>query len=473
MRYYYAASLAAALAPLSDALHLVRRDVPAVLHLETQRRTDIDFIAHDRLRRGLGKRDGKTLQADLDNLQTLYFANATLGTPEQSFRFHIDTGSSDLWVNAANSSFCEDSNNGCSDSGTYSPDDSSSYEFVNDDFNISYVDGSGATGDYAKETFKFGGATVDGLQFGIGYTSSSPEGILGIGYTTNEVQVQRVQGGQPYPNLPQALVDNGMINSNAYSLWLNDLDASMGSILFGGVDTRKYNGELQTLPVIAESNGKYAEFIIALTGMGQNGQNGSIFSDQTVPVLLDSGSTLMYLPDEVADALFTSMNAQYNSRAGVASIDCSAADSTDTLDFTFSGPTISVPMNELVIVASVSRRGVESCILGIAPSGGSTAVLGDTFLRSAYVVYDLQGNTISLAQTAFNSTESNVLEINSSGDIPNATGVPGAIATADVTGGGARNGGAGSTNSQGAGPRATAMPWAGAAAVGVGLLAVL
>ena len=41
--------------------------------------------------------------------------------------------------------------------------------------------------------------------------------------------------------------------------------------------------------------------------------------------------------------------------------------------------------------------------------GGS--ILGDFFLRSAYVVYDLENNLVGIAQTNMNSSSSNVLEV--------------------------------------------------------------
>lgn len=442
------------------------------MRLDTQRRNVVNPVAHDQLRRRQS-----VVQQTLDNLETLYFANASLGTPEQNFRLHIDTGSSDLWVNSVNSNLCSQGGNQCGESGTYNANDSSTYNYVNGAFNISYVDGSGASGDYATDNFRFGGQTVKDLQFGIGYVSSSPEGILGIGYTINEVAVGRA-GLDPYPNLPQKLKDDGTINSNAYSLWLNDLDASTGSILFGGVDTDKYQGELQTLPIIPE-RGQYAEFIIALTGMGRNGNNGSIFENANVPVLLDSGSSLMYLPDNVASSLYQTFDAQYDASQGAAFVDCDLANQQGSLEFNFSGVQISVPLNELVIVAAVSR-GRPVCILGIGPAGQSVAVLGDTFLRSAYVVYDLENNEISLAQTNFNATSENIQEIREGSDgVPNATGVVGAVSTASVGTDGPRvngpsvtgGGGAIETSTAAAMPAATANPWVGGAAIaGAGIL---
>ena len=343
----------------SEALHLQKRTdgSPRVIEHDIHRKeTTVNPVFRDRLR----KRQTKTVSQTLDNEETLYFANVTMGTPSQSLRLHLDTGSSDLWVNVANSAFCSNNQNPCGVGGTYSPNASSTYRYVNSLFNISYVDGSGSVGDYATDVLHMGSATLQAQQFGIGYTSSSMEGIIGIGYPANEAIIE--DGIAPYVNVPQHMVQDGLINSNAYSLWLNDLDASTGSILFGGVNTEKYTGSLQTLPIIPEGN-VYAEFIIALTAVGFNGNQGSIASNLASPALLDSGSSLMYLPNNVATKIFTETGAKYDSQQGAAFLPCSMAQNTSTIDFTFSGVTISVAMNELVIVAGYQGR-TPICILG-------------------------------------------------------------------------------------------------------------
>lgn len=56
----------------------------------------------------------------------------------------------------------------------------------------------------------------------------------------------------------------------------------------------------------------------------------------------------------------------------------------------------------------------------------SDVILGDTFLRSAYVVYDLVNLKAAIAQTVFNATDSNVVTFASSGAaVPSATPAPG------------------------------------------------
>jgi len=362
--------------------------------------------------------------------------NMSIGTPAQELRLHIDTGSSDLWVNAPGSQECLATGDLCQASGTYTANSSSTYQYLNGEFNITYVDGTGSSGDYVSDTVTFGGITMQDQQFGIGYISSSQEGVLGIGYPLNEVAVA-YNGGVPYNNVPKNMVAHDLINVNAYSLWLNDLDASTGAILFGGVNTDKYTGKLQSVPVIQEQ-GVYAEFVIALTAVGANGTSGSIANNVAYPALLDSGSSLMYLPDDITTQIYDTFGAQYDSTQGAAFVDCNLANSGGTIDFTFSSPTISVAMNELVIVAGI-EKGEPICILGISPAGDSTPVLGDTFLRSAYVVYDISNNEIGLAPTNFNSTSNNIMEMTVGSGIPDATVVTNAVTSVAVDASGARN----------------------------------
>ena len=436
-----AIALATTLASAANAISLSQPQSgqPArVVQHNIQRRYVENPIAHDQAR-ALRRRAG-TVSVPLQNEETLYFMDVTIGTPPQSLKMHIDTGSSDLWVNTPSSSLCEESSSPCTAAGTYSANSSSTYQYINSLFNISYVDGSGSEGDYVSDTVKFSGVSLKNQVFGIGYVSSSLEGIIGIGYENNEVSL--TYGGGTYANVPANLYQKGYTDANAYSLWLNDLEANTGSILFGGVDTGKYTGELQTVPIIPEGVNFYAQFVIALTAVGTNGKTGSIGSGLHVAALLDSGSSLMYLPNDITQDIYNAVNARYDSSQGAAFVDCSLANSDDTIDFTFSSPTISVAMSELVIVAGY-QNGAPVCILGIGPAGDSQPVLGDTFLRSAYVVYDLSNNGISLAQTDFNSSTTNILEIKSSSAVPSATVVQDAVTSVAQISNGARLGGLG------------------------------
>ncbi|KAF7550213.1 hypothetical protein G7046_g8080 [Stylonectria norvegica] len=410
----------------ADAISLRKRQSginPRVVNFDLHRAQTDSPIARDqrRLRRRAG-----TVDVDIDNSQSLYYFNASLGTPEQDVRLHLDTGSSDLWVNAPDSTLCTARTNPCATSGTYNANDSSTYEFVGSYFNISYVDGSGAAGDYVTDTFNVGNSSITDLQFGVGYESTSTEGILGIGYPSNEVQATRSRMNS-YDNLPAKMASEGIIASSAYSLWLNDLEASTGNVLFGGVDREQYEGDLVTLP-IQKSSGAYRELFITLTGL--NLGSTTLQNDLSLAVLLDSGSSLTYLPDNLTQSIYDMVNAVYEEQEGVAFVPCSLGSQAANMTFKFSDPaSISVPISELVLnFTSVTGRqlsfadGVAACMFGIAPAGTGTNVLGDTFMRSAYLVFDLDNNEVSMAQSAFGATGSDIVEIGSGDNsIPSTT----------------------------------------------------
>lgn len=311
-----------------------------------------ELVARNRFR----KRD--TVSLSLENEQVLYLADVSIGTPPQAVRLQIDTGSSDLWVNTPSSAYCSASPSPCDR--TYTANDSSTYVYLNSDFDIVYLDNGTISGDYATDTVSLGDVTIPKQEFAIGYTSDNPEGILGIGYIGNEYAAN---DGKEYPNVPQQMADLGIINTNAFSLWLNDLSASTGSILFGGVDSAKYQGSLSTFPVI-QNNGAYLQFLVSMTGVGANGTEGT-FSSSALKANLDAGTSLTYLPQAIAQSVFDAVGAQYDDSVGAAYVDCSMANNVTTLDFSFSDLTIKVDMSEMVIVAVESSSG-NTCILGMS-----------------------------------------------------------------------------------------------------------
>lgn len=390
-----------------------------------------------------------------------------------------------MWVNTPSSQYCSDTSKPCQYAGTYRANASSTYEYIGSYFNISYVDGSGASGDYVSDTVRLGSTKLDRLQFGVGYSSSNAQGILGIGYEINEVQVGRA-GLPAYKNLPAQMVADGLIQSNAYSLWLNDLNASTGRILFGGVDTAKFAGSLQTLPIQREQ-GYFAEFLITLTDVqvsnkstsGQVSQQSISGDDMALGVLLDSGSSLTYLPNNISEIIYKMVGADYKKEDGVAYIPCSLRGSDTDFTFTFSGVPIKVAFDELIInlYDSNGARAVYKntsqpiCLFGISSAESGMSVMGDTFLRSAYVVFDLENNEISLAQTKFNTTTSSIVEIGTGADsVPGATKVADPVAaTAGIPGGSQR--GVGTTANTAAGLRGGCVASATAAMV-AGLVVV-
>lgn len=208
-----------------------------------------------------------------------------------------------------------------------------------------------------------------------------------------------------------------------------------GSILFGGVDTAKYHGNLVVLPV-QTTNGSYTDFTVALSSVSVLDCSGAVQFSQTnlaLPVILDSGTTDAYLPDSVVNPILGGVGV-INDKDYGSIVPCDLANSPATMTFGFGGNggvNISVGLGEFVTPIynedgeqPTFRDGAGTiCSWGLMSSGTGPILFGDAFLRSAYVVYDLTNNQIGMAQTNFNATDTNVVEIS-------ASTIPGASITA-------------------------------------------
>lgn len=292
---------------------------------------------------------------------------------------------------------------------------------------------------------------------GLAYTSTVNVGIMGIGYTENEAAKTL------YPNIVDEMVSQGLINTRAYSLWLDEASSTTGQILFGGIDTAKFSGVLSILPLQPRHTSTINSFTVAMTGLSV-GTPGKLTTLTTstfaLPVLLDSGTTLTYLPGSLVDAIVEAIGAvDDTSYSGSILADCSIRESNPdfVLAYRFgsaSGPVINVPLREVIFDIPAAYQDLfdtewdSVCYLGIMSSGFSTSavyLLGDSFLRSAYVVYDIDNDEVAIAQTNFNSGSNAIVEIEKGGGIPNATGVPDEVTvTASATGRPGVEGGLGS-----------------------------
>jgi hypothetical protein len=96
-------------------------------------------------------------------------------------------------------------------------------------------------------------------------------GLLGLGYSSWEASALNL--GIRYPNFVETLVNTGEIASRLYSLYLSDI-GQYGSIIFGGVDTRKYEGDLVTLNCFPR-DGYVDSFELSLPNVAMVDENGT------------------------------------------------------------------------------------------------------------------------------------------------------------------------------------------------------
>ncbi|KAK9234929.1 aspartic peptidase domain-containing protein, partial [Lipomyces kononenkoae] len=398
-------------------------------HLEPRSYCGIPQLSVERVklsRAGAVRRD--VVPVSLDN-KVMYLTTINLGTPRQPFQVKIDTARSDLVVLASTDPFCSQGN--CDYSNTFDASASSTFDQLqNVSFAITFDDGTGANGTYGADTFNIGNATLKNFIFGYAEYSDTSLGVLGISYPRDEASMAH---NVTYANLPYSLQDAGIIDLVAYSLWLNDLDANTGSILFGGIDTGKFTGELAVIPMHS-INSNYIDFNVTLTGITVlSGSNETVVygtTDAVIPrgdgpnyVVLQSDSSYGAFSFDVLEAIVNGLGLSdsVTYSYGFYLVDCSFMNSDARVVFEFDHKaSITVTMHQLIQVL-FSSSGGNTCGIALQdwdylPGLDQSAyIAGDSILSSAYVVYDLENHMIGIAQTSFNSSVTNLLSLSSSG----------------------------------------------------------
>lgn len=328
----------------------------------------------------------------LANQRYFYTANVEIGSPPQQIPLLLDTGSSDTWVfGPQTSGRVKTSRFDSSASKTFKPNGTS--------WSIQYGIGR-ASGIWGTDSFKIGGASVKSLSIGVATkVSQINQGIIGIGRPDAEATIKN---GYMYQNLPLRLQAEGLIKKAAYSLYMNDLNSKDGTILFGGVDHSRYVGGLAVLPITHPRH-----LGVTLKGMkcvGGRSKDQLLSKSQTA--VLDSGTSLSYFDSGTVGAMQVAFNANPSFAIGMKYYcDCNITKSL-ALDF---GPiTINVPayqflwpitqfVNPLLATVVFPQN---TCYFGIESGNDGFALLGDNFLRSMYLVYDITDKQIALGQAA-------------------------------------------------------------------------
>lgn len=334
------------------------------------------------------------------------------GSNAQSVKVAIDTGSDELFVdpNCNDSDFSNSEQRECVAEGVYDPATSTSSKATGETSQIVY--GSGAVDiAYYIDSVGIPGASKNLTQVQFGKATASQdlsEGILGLGFGEN-VNLN-------YSNFVDALQAQGLTNTKAFSVALGTSDTEGGNIVFGGVDTKKFAGSLASLDISAPAMGDIQRYAVSLSSISYTPSGGSTtkYDNSALSgVVLDTGSSLCELPTDIVSSMASDIGAQQDSQSGLLIVDCNTATSANKLDFEFDGgATISVPLDQFVIQSG------NTCVLGVEPlqeGSGITALLGDTFLRNAYVVFDQTNMKINMAQYVNCGTNEQAIQSGSSG----------------------------------------------------------
>ncbi|KAI1504057.1 aspartic peptidase domain-containing protein [Biscogniauxia marginata] len=280
-----------------------------------------------------------------------YMAELTIGTGrnEQIVDVLIDTGSFELWVNPD----CAASNvpDFCDAFGHYDPALSPSAENLNGDFDIQYGSGS-ASGTYYKDDMYISGARVQDQQFGVANRSDLVWfGIMGLGYGQGN-------GFINYPLVIDSLAAQGFTNSKLFSLDLGR---------------------------------------------------------QVDPSVIDSGTTLSLLPESLVSKLAAQFPGATPDGKGGYKVPCTLqAEDGDrgSVDFEFLSPGIGGPVTISVSYRDFIWNSGSDCFLGAVHADDiGVWILGDTFLRGAYVSFDQTNNALYMSNYRTCGTGPNLVPV--------------------------------------------------------------
>ncbi|KAI9740049.1 MAG: hypothetical protein M1818_004800 [Claussenomyces sp. TS43310] len=368
---------------------------------------------------------------------TLYNVDIQVGTPPQNLTVQFDTGSGSLWVFDVDANACKEQTcNGplckCYSHptgqsivasliwGAVDPSKSSTYEAItNESFFVGYL-GSNVSGDWMADQFNIvGGVTLNAQHMGLAFNGSQNTPILGIGSSTD------TENPSPLNNM----VNQGHINNQAYSLYMDDILDNSGQVIFGGVDVEKFMGTLMPLPVDSQH--------ILSVSMNTNGTDVSLIDqpDNAPRAILDTGAAYIDLPQTQFQQFMSAIGAVETIEKGWV-VDCDwNCNATDAfLTFTLgdnttnagpSRPVIKAPLSNLIFSSGSFDEAPWTNTCGIVvestDDNSTTIFLGDGFLRNAYLVYDYTNLQINLAQAVFETSSSNISEI-PTGPLPTYVG---------------------------------------------------
>ncbi|XP_053103191.1 gastricsin-like [Hemicordylus capensis] len=321
-------------------------------------------------------------------MDSSYYGEISIGTPPQNFLVLFDTGSSNLWVPSI---YCQ--SQACTGHARFNPSKSSTYSTNGQTFFLQYGSGNLA-GFFGYDTMTLQNIAVAKQEFGLSknepgtnFIYAQFDGILGMAYPSLAV------GGAT--TALQTMLQENLLSQPIFSFYLSRQPNSQygGEVVFGGVDTRLYSGQIYWAPVTQELYWQIGiqEFSIGGQATG--------WCSQGCQAIVDTGTSLLTVPQQYMANFLQSVGAQQN-QYGEYTVDCSTVQNLPTISFTINGISFPLPPSAYIL----NNNGY--CTVGIEPTylpsqnGQPLWILGDVFLRQYYSVYDMGNNRVGFATAA-------------------------------------------------------------------------
>lgn len=305
---------------------------------------------------------------------------------------------------------------------------------ANENFNITYGDGEFLSGTLGYTDITIGRRTVTHQEVALvkkAYWNgdSMTSGLMGLAYSSitdafvgNDPTIDNpnitgtAPGDQePYSPVVQTMIAQGL-NPPLFTLALersSDLNDNVpgGYIAFGGlppvsgrvgpfVNTsiliHKYTGYP---PLLAAQRSFYS--ILPDSYVYENSGQSITTVPTTEDVIIDSGTTLLYVPTEVVKGYIASFKPAATLYEGSYYYPCNA--NAPYFGIKIAGKTFSISSADIILPDSgfvSNTTGVEYCLIGVVDAGEPLGfpIFGDVFLKNVVSVFDVGASQMRFAQ---------------------------------------------------------------------------
>lgn len=233
-------------------------------------------------------------------------------------------------------------------------------------------------GDLEIKSQDFAEATSEpGFAFALGKF----DGILGLAYDT--ISVNGV-----VPPFYQ-MVNQGLLDKPVFSFYLGNSEEEGGEAVFGGIDSDHYTGKITYAPVRRKG---YWEVELDSIALGDDE-----LELENTGAAIDTGTSLIALPTDTAEMINSAIGAKKGWQ-GQYSVDCEKLSELPELVFNIDGK--KYPLSPQEYILQVQGSCISSFTgLDIPPPLGPIWILGDSFLRRYYTVYDLGNDAVGFAES--------------------------------------------------------------------------
>ncbi|PGH07887.1 hypothetical protein GX51_01597 [Blastomyces parvus] len=364
--------------PLRDLKEPVKLDIIKVRR--NVRRQNIFKIYH-----GDPTTMPQSLAISSDGYDYSYFSIMQFGSERQPMWMLMDTGAANTWLISSNCTL-----EPCKIHNTFGSEDSKSLSISDIPFDVTYGTGK-VSGVLVNDSISFAGFDLANVNFGSVLDMSEEfmnypmDGILGLG----RGPAYKVKA----PTVMEELQMGGLLKKNIIGINIHRHSdgARDGQIVFGDVDTSKFVGDIsytKTVPNVGHWEVPVDDIFVDGKPLNFQGKNG----------IFDTGTSYILIPFEDAKRIHNAISTAVKNPDWDAYWDLPCSTKTK-VELVVSGVKYLISPKDY-IGQTLEDGMCRSNIVGHQPFNDNEWLLGSTFLKNVYTVFDFDENRIGLAMRA-------------------------------------------------------------------------